>query len=189
MNNGGGIRKRPSYRHFPPHTVPDAIVRQLEADGTMDSLLRELVNRIKHDVRTVYKHECTFAPPFPPRHHGKRLWSKRPRQAAYCAANTPSQHPRTRCFRSCGRNSSACVVVVVCCSHHLLVLPRPALVHKVGMVAREILHSSANEPHTMGSKLHKVAQRAAKAWRAKRAADRRAYEEAADGDTAAQPPQ
>lgn len=56
---------------------------------------------------------------------------------------------------------------------------RPALVSKVGMVARELLHGSSNDPHSMSSKLHKVAQHATKAWRAKRAAERRAFEEAA----------
>lgn len=55
------------------------------------------------------------------------------------------------------------------------------------MVAREILHSNANDPYTLSSKLHKVAQRAAKAWRAKRAAERRAYDEATNN--AAQAPQ
>lgn len=97
-----------------------------------------------------------------------------------------SQHsktmPKNKVFHEL-RQELECVVPFATPQNNTL-SHRPALVSKVGMVAREILHSSANDPHSMASKLHKVAQRATKAWRAGRAADRRAFEaaNADDGD-------
>ena len=50
--------------------------------------------------------------------------------------------------------------------------PRTTLLNKVGMVARDMLQSSTDSPHTMGSNLEKCAQDAVKAWRAQRARER-----------------
>ncbi len=50
VNNHGTQKAGKRRRHIARHTIPDAITHQLQADGTIHKLIRQLSVQVKHDV-------------------------------------------------------------------------------------------------------------------------------------------